>query len=94
VYQEVEKLKADGPTAQETSNVKALLLRAFETNARQNAFVLNQLVGKYQFSEDPAGVWALPDYYNKLDGAGIQRAARTYLDMNNRVQVTLLPEKK
>ena len=94
VYQEIEKLKAEGPTAQETSNIKAQLLRTFETNSRQNAFVLGQLVAKYQFNEDPAGVWALPDYYGKLDAAGIQKAARTYLDATNRVQVTLMPEKK
>jgi len=94
VYQEVEKLKTDGPTAQETTNIKAQLQRTFETNSRQNGFVLSQLLGKYQFNEDPADVWALPNYYNKLDSAGIQRAAMTYLDMNNRVQVTLLPEKK
>jgi len=94
VYQEVEKLKTDGPTAQETTNIKAQLQRTFESNSRQNGFVLSQLLGKYQFNEDPADVWALPNYYNKLDSAGIQRAAMTYLDMNNRVQVTLLPEKK
>ena len=94
VYQEIEKLKAEGPTAQETSNIKALLLRTYETNSRQNGFLIGQLMGRYQFNEDPAEVWKLPDYYNKLDAAGIQAAAKTYLNMNNRVQVTLMPEKK
>ena len=94
VYQEIEKLKTEGPTAQETSNIKAQLQRSFETNSRQNAFVLSQLMGRYQFNEDPADVWKLPEHYNKLDAAGIQKAAKTYLDLNNRVQVTLMPEKK
>jgi zinc protease len=93
VFQEIDQVKTNGPTQQETSNVKAQLLRGFETNSRQNAFVLSGLVGKYQFNEDPAEVWTLPDYYNKLDSAGIQKAARTYLDANNRIQVTLMPEK-
>ena len=44
--------------------------------------------------EDPAGVWQVSDYYGKLDAKGIQQAAVTYLDTKNRVQVTLMPEKK
>ena len=94
VYQEIDKLKAEGPTAQEISNIKAQLLRSYETNSRQNTFLIGQLMARYQFNEDPAEVWKLPDYYNKLDAAGIQAAARTYLDMNNRAQITLMPEKK
>ena len=94
VFQEIEKLKAEGPTAQETSNVKAQLQRGYETNSRQNGFVLSQLIARYQFNEDPAEAWKFPEYYNKLDAAGIQKAAKTYLNMENRVQVTLMPEKK
>ena len=94
VFQEIEKFKAEGPTAQQAADVKALLLREFETNVKQNNYLLGQLSGKYQLDEDPAGVWQVPDYYNKLDAKGIQQAAMTYLDTKNRVQVTLMPEKK
>jgi zinc protease len=94
VYQEVEKFKAEGPNAQETADVKSLMLREFETNIKQNSYILGQLAGKYQYSEDPAGLWQVPDYYNKLDAKAIQQAAVTYLDMKNRLQVTLMPEKK
>jgi len=94
VFQEIEKFKADGPTAQQATDVKALLLREFETNVKQNNYLLGQLSGKYQLDEDPAGVWQVSDYYGKLDAKGIQQAAVTYLDTKNRVQVTLMPEKK
>ena len=94
VTQEIEKLKTEGPTSQEAANVKALFLREFETNSKQNSYLLGQLTGKYQFREDPAGVWLVPDYYNKIDVNQIHQAAKTYLDMKNRVQVTLMPEKK
>jgi len=94
VFQEIEKFKAEGPTAQQASDVKALLLREFETNVKQNNYLLGQLSGKYQLDEDPAGVWQVGDYYGKLDAKGIQQAAVTYLDTKNRVQVTLMPEKK
>jgi zinc protease len=94
VYAEMEKLKDEGPTAQEITNIKATLLRSYETNSRQNAFVMSQLVGRYQFNEDPAEAWRLPEFYNKLDAEGIRKAAKTYLSNDNRIQVTLMPEKK
>jgi len=48
---------------------------------------------RYENHEDPAGLLNLPDYYRKIDVAMIQQAARTYLKGDNRVQVTLVPEK-
>jgi zinc protease len=93
VYEEIEKFKLNPPKPEETAQVKALLLREWETNVRQNSYLLGQLVGKYQFGEDPTTLWLVPDFYNKLDGSWIQNAAKTYLDTKNRVQVTLMPEK-
>jgi len=94
VFQEIEQLKTNGPTAQQANNARETLLREFETNSMQNAYLLGQFVGRHQNGEDITGVWQLPDYYRKVDGAGIQQAAKMYLDANNHVQVTLLPEKK
>ncbi len=94
VYEEIEKFKTEGPTPQQASDVKALLQREWETNVRQNSYLLGQLAGKYQIGEDPESLWLVPDFYNRLDASWIQNAAKTYLDMKNRVQVTLLPEKK
>jgi zinc protease len=93
VYEEIEKFKMTGPKPQEAADVKAVLLREWETNVRQNSYLLGQLAGKYQFGEDPASLWLVPDFYNKLDTTWIQNAAKTYLDTKNRVQVTLMPEK-
>src|SRR5439155_13785978 len=36
VFQEIEQLKANGPTAQQATNAKEALLREFETNSNQN----------------------------------------------------------
>jgi len=93
VMKEIEKLKTEGPKPQEATDVKSLFLREFETNSKQNSYLLGQLAGKYQYDEDPAGVWLVPDYYNKIDVKQIHDAAKTYLDLKNRVQVTLMPEK-
>ena len=93
VLAEVEKLKAEGPTPQQAADARAALQRDFETNIKTNNYLIGQILLKYQYGEDAAEVWAIPDYYNTIDAAMIQQAARTYLGAN-RVSVTLLPEKK
>ena len=94
VFQEIDKLKTSGATDREVSDIREQSLRDFETNSRQNGFLLNQISQKYQYGEDVAGVWEVPDSYRKLDAAAVQQAARTYLDTNNYVKVTLFPENK
>jgi hypothetical protein len=59
-----------------------------------NNFLVSQLSYEYEYGEDPSIVWQLPDYYKKLDAPIIQQAAKTYLNMDNRVRVSLFPEKK
>jgi zinc protease len=94
VFKEIELLKANGPTEKQVNDEKEALLREFETNSKVNNYLLNQLTLKYQFGEDPAGIWKIPDYYRQIDRAMIQDAAKAYLDTNNYVKVTLFPEKK
>ncbi len=94
VLAEVEQFKANGPTAQQLEDVRQALLRDFEANTRQNAYLMGQLSMKYQYGEDPATLWDMPEYYRKLDAATVQQAAKTYLNSANRIRVTLMPEKK
>jgi zinc protease len=94
VMQEIEKLKAEGPTEKQVADERAALQRDFETSSKQNGYLLNQLMAKYQVGEDPAGIWTLPELYQKVDAAMIQQAARKYLSGENRIQVTLVPEVK
>jgi len=94
VFEEIEKFKATGPTDKQTTDEREAMLRDFETSSKQNAYIASQMVFKYQYGEDVAGVWEVPDYFRKLDSAMIQQAARTYLNPKNTVKVTLFPEKK
>jgi len=94
VLQEVDSLKANGPTPQQVADEREALLRDYETVTKQNTWWVSQLAQRYENHEDPAGLLTLPDYYRKIDAAMIQQAARTYLKGDNRVQVTLVPEKK
>jgi zinc protease len=94
IFQEIELLKTNGPTEKQVSAEKEKLQRLFETSIKQNDYLLGQLLVKYQYGEDPAGIWKVPEYYSKIDAAMIQEAARTYLNPKNYVKVTLVPEKK
>ena len=94
VLQEIEAFKANGPTTKQVDDEKQALLREFETNSQQNGYLLNQISLKYQYGEDPASVWVVPEFYKKLDAAAIQQAATLYLSGTNRVQVILMPEAK
>lgn len=94
VFQEIEKLKTNGPSEKQVNDEKEALLREFETSSTQNYFVLGQLSQRYEYGEDPAGLWRTTEHYKKIDAAMIQQAAKTYLNTNNFVRVTLLPEKK
>jgi len=94
VLKEIEDFKAGGPTEKQLNDEKAALLRDFEANTKLNGYLMQQLSLKYQYGEDPATLWEIPEYYKKLDAAAIQQAAKTYLNSANRIRVTLMPEKK
>lgn len=93
VFDEIEAFKANGPTDKQVNDVKAAMHRDFETNIKQNAYVLSQLAFKYQNGESPETLLAVPSYYDKLTVGSIKAAANTYLDTKRYVKVVLLPEK-
>ena len=70
------------------------LLRDFETNIKQNSYLVTQIYFKYLSGEDLKSLFEMPATYAKLTPATLREAARTYLNLDNYVQVTLLPEKK
>jgi len=94
VFGEIEKFKAEGPTEKQLNDEKEALLREFETNSKQNAYLLNQIMQRFYHNEDPAGLWLIPDLYKKLDAATVKDAANQYLNTQSYVKVTLFPEKK
>jgi zinc protease len=94
VFGEIEKFKAEGPTEKQLADEKEALIREFETNSKQNGYLLNQLQLRFYNGEEPEGLWLIPEFYKKLDAATIKEAAKTYLNTNSYVKVTLFPEKK
>ncbi|HVZ20252.1 MAG TPA: insulinase family protein [Vicinamibacterales bacterium] len=93
VFEEIAKLKLDGPTPKELSDTKETLLRDFEAGSRQNGYLLTQIVGRYQTGEDVDSFFQIGDTYRALTVADIQNAAKEYLNTQRYVKVVLVPEK-
>jgi zinc protease len=94
VFQEFENLKTKGPSEKDVSDAREALFREYETGMKQNNWLLTQIAAKYQLREDPREVLAIEKSFQTLSPQVIQEAARTYLNTNNYVRVTLYPEKE
>lgn len=91
VFQEIEALKTNGPSASAVTDVRETFLRDYETSARENGFFLREIAARYEYGEGLKDLFGLADFYKKIDAATIQDAARQYLDTSNFVQVKLFP---
>ena len=94
VLTEIDLLKTKGPTDVQVNDVKQALLRDFETNSQQNAYLVSQLSVKYEYGEELGSFFHIADLYKAIDNKAIQDAFKTYFNTANYVQVALFPEKK
>ena len=53
---EIERLKAEGPSADDVSKVKELERRDLETNAKQNSYWMGSMQTVHLYGWDPAGI--------------------------------------
>ncbi len=93
VMEEIERLRETPPADQVVNDVREVLLREHETAVRENEFFVRELAVRYQLGEDLDELNRLGEYYRGITPVSIQQAAQQYLDMQNRIRVTLVPEK-
>jgi len=92
IFAEIERMKEEGPPADDVEDVKEQARRDFETQQEQNGFWRTQLSANWRQGEDPRN---LLDYLDIVDGITperLQEAARRYLDTEQYVRVSLFPE--
>ncbi len=94
IFQEIEKLKTEGPDDKEVADVRTAEFRQYETSSKQNGWWLSQLAERYRLGEDLMELLTFPDSLDLLTKDVVRDAARTYFDTENYVQVTLYPEKR
>jgi zinc protease len=91
-FQVIDTFKTLGPSNAQIADGRLALARDFETNVRQNEYLLNRLLYKYEYGEDVGEVFDMQPVYSQLTPALIRDAARVYLNTNRYVQVTLMPQ--
>jgi zinc protease len=94
IFQEIEKLKKGGATADELRDAKQAMYRDYETGIKQNRWVLTQLYFRYLEGEDLESLFEYSKFLENLTAEVIHEAAKAYLNTENYVQVILFPEKE
>jgi zinc protease len=94
VFQEIDLTRTTQLFPGQVASIQSGLLRDFETDSQDNGYLLGEISRRYEDDEAANVAAALhePDRIARLSGAALQQAAQTYLDTNNYVQVTLMPE--
>jgi zinc protease len=94
VFDEIAFVKNTPLSDGQVAAIRQGLLRNFQQNSQDNAYVLNQIARRYEDGDgaDVASVVNLPARIAVLSGEEIRAAAQTYLNTDRYVQVTLMPE--
>ena len=92
VFAEVERLKAQGPTAEDVDKVKEMEKRDLETNARQNQYWSGSLQTVHLYGWDPASILRRPQRADSLTPEMLHGIFKKYFPMDRYTVVTLKPE--
>jgi len=92
-FDEINKVKANGPTEADLNKVKETYNKKFLENMKDNNYWLNALRGIADFGNDGSNILALDKKMSALTVKDIKDAANLYLDDKNYLQVVLYPEK-
>ncbi len=93
VFEEIESLRATRFSGSQMAYLRQGLLREYEQNSEDNAYLLNQLARRYRNGEvSELSNPDEPSRINALTADALQQAAQLYLDTKNYVKVTLIPE--
>lgn len=92
-HDQIEKMKASGPSEDDLNKVKETWRQQHEVNLKDNAFWARQLIQSIETGTDPERVLNFDERVKALSAKDVQATAKKYLDMKNYVQVVLYPEK-
>jgi zinc protease len=91
VYNEIDKLKKEGPTEKDYKGVKENKLKAYQENLKQNRYWLELLKNHDYYQTDLTEFKKYEDYVNSMTIEGLKKAANE-LFKDNVVEILLLPE--
>lgn len=89
---EIERLKKEGPSAEDVAKVKELERRDLETNAKQNSYWLGSMQTVHMNGWDPAGIARRDQRTERLTQENIKQMFQKYFPTDRYTLVTLKPE--
>jgi zinc protease len=92
VLKEVDRLKAQGPTAEDVARVQELERRDLETAARQNSYWLGSMQTVTMLGWDPLSITRREQRIQKLSPAVLHDTFKKYFPTDRYTVVTLRPE--
>jgi zinc protease len=92
VFQQIDSLKAHGPTQDEIEKVQEMQRRARETALKENRFWTQVLLDHDRYGTDLRDILAHEELVAGLTADAVRDAARCYLRTDNYVLITLYPE--
>jgi len=94
VMTELDRMRRDGPSADDVQKVKETEKEALETSFKQNGFWLGALQTAQLLGWDPVSIIHREERTDTLTTENIHEAFRKYFPLDRYTQLTLLPEKQ
>lgn len=92
VLKEVERLKAQGPSAEDVARVQELERRDLETATKQNSYWIGSLQTVHMLGWDPVSIMRREERIQKLGPQVLHETFKKYFPMDRYTVVTLKPE--
>jgi len=92
VLKEVERLKTQGPTADDVARVQELERRDLETSSKQNSYWIGSMQTVHMLGWDPIGITRREDRIKKLSPEVLHETFKKYFPLDRYTVVTLKPE--
>lgn len=89
---EIERLKAEGPSADDVNTVKEMERRELETSVKQNAYWMGSMQTVHMLGWDPVGITRRAERTEKLTPEILHGVFKKYFPMDRYTLVTLKPE--
>jgi zinc protease len=92
VWDEIGKLKTNGPSADDLAKFKAEQKVSIKNALQSNQFWLTYLTSQYQEQFDPITILNFDGVLDSVTVDNLKEAVNTYLDKKNYVRAVLMPE--
>jgi len=92
VFDEIQKIKDNGPTQADLMKVKETQRREMEVNLKQNNYWLSALEAAYFTGADPVNIVQYEDKIEGLNIKSLKETANKYFNFDQYVKIVLYPE--